>query len=381
MKGFARALVFALGLLGAPFVQAHKPSDSYLSLIATPGDARIAGQWDIALRDLEHALGVDADGDGEITWGELREREGSIARYAFAYLSVARVYGEARDACPIEFERLLTDQHVDGGYAVLRFHAVCAAPPVQLAVNYSLLFDLDPNHRGLLQLQSGAASQAVVLSQSASEFVVRVNAPQRWAQLRSFIAEGVWHILQGYDHVLFLLTLLLPAVVSYREGKWEPRSSLRDASVDIVKVVTAFTLAHSVTLSIAALGWVSLPSRFVESAIALTVVLGALNNIFPVITERRWVAALAFGLIHGFGFASVLSDLGLERANLALPLLGFNLGVELGQLAIVLVFAPVAYLLRTSLLYRRIVMPAGAILIGAFAAYWFVTRAFGVGAS
>jgi hypothetical protein len=261
---------------------------------------------------------------------------------------------------------------------VLRFHAGCAAPAMQIAISYSLLFDLDPDHRGLLDLRTDAGSRALVFSRDEPDAAIALRAPERWSQVRSFIREGVWHILQGYDHVLFLFTLLLPAVVVYRNRRWEPRRSMRDSLLDVTKVVTAFTLAHSLTLSIAALGWVNLPSRFVESAIAFTVVLGALNNLFPIVIGRRWLAALAFGLIHGFGFASVLADLGLERANLALALFGFNVGVELGQLAIVLALAPLAYVLRASFFYRRVVMPGGAVVIGALAAYWFVTRAFDV---
>ena len=375
---FFRALLCLALLLCAAFAHAHKPSDSYLSLQLDASGTRIAGQWDIALRDLEHAIGVDGDGDGAITWGELRKREQDIAQYAFAHLSVARATADAREPCPLRFEQLLTDQHVDGAYAVLRFKVECAAAPASLAIHYSLLFDLDPDHRGLLDLRANAASRAMVFSQETPELVVRLDGVERTGQLRAFVREGFWHILHGYDHVLFLFTLLLPAVVLYRDGRWTPRASLRDAMLDIVKVITAFTLAHSFTLSIAALGLVSLPSRLVESAIAFTVVLGALNNLFPIVTERRWLAAFAFGLIHGFGFASVLADLGLERGNLALSLLGFNLGVEIGQLAIVLVFAPLAYWLRETFFYRRIFMPGGALAIALLAAYWFVSRAFDV---
>ena len=112
------------------------------------------------------------------------------------------------------------------------------------------------------------------------------------------------------------------------------------------KVVTAFTVAHSITLSLAALGVISLPSRLVESAIAASVVLAALNNVCPVVYGGRWIIAFCFGLIHGFGFASVLTDLGLPQDSLLLALVAFNLGVELGQLAIVAVFLPIAYALR-----------------------------------
>jgi hypothetical protein len=363
-------------LLSAP-AHAHKQSESYLSLDASAGEARLVGRWDIALRDLEHALGVDRDGDGAITWGELRSREQAIAQFALAHLAIRAGADERARACPLAHDRLLVDSHVDGAYAVLRFHADCASPPSQVAVDYSLLFDLDAEHRGLLEVRAPGASQSLVLSRDAAAASIELQEAAGWRQLRSFAGEGIWHILHGYDHVLFLLTLLAPAVVLRRKDGWTARESLHDALFDVVKVVTAFTLAHSLTLSLAALDVVRLPSRWVESAIAFTVVLGALNNLWPVVAERRWLMAFAFGLIHGFGFASVLSDLGLERSNLALALFGFNAGVELGQLALVLALAPIAYSLRATWFYRRVFMPAGAATIAAFGAYWFVTRAAG----
>ena len=160
------------------------------------------------------------------------------------------------------------------------------------------------------------------------------------------------------------------------QGRWQPVHRLRDAGWDVLRIVTAFTVAHSITLSLATLGWVSLPSRLVESAIAASVVLAALNNVWPLFQGRRWGVAFAFGLIHGFGFASVLADLGLPQDALVLALVGFNLGVELGQLAIVLAFLPVAFLLRASLFYRRGVLVAGSLVIALVAAAWFLERAF-----
>jgi hypothetical protein len=373
---FLRTLV-CIAAMGSALAHAHKPSDSYLMLDTGPGRARLTGQWDIALRDLEHAVGLDLDGDGAITWGELRAREASIEQYAAAHLFIDRVDKAERGACPLAFGGLLTDEHVDGAYAVLSFSAACTAPPPALAIRYSLLFDSDPNHRGLLNLRTANGSQAIVFSQAASAITTAVTGSKDRSQaLKSFVKEGISHILQGYDHLLFLITLLLPAVLLFRNGSWLPCVSLHDAILDVTKIVTAFTIAHSCTLSIAALGWIHLPSRFVEAAIASTVVLGALNNLRPIVTRRRWLAAFVFGLIHGFGFASVLADLGLQGADLGFALLGFNMGVELGQLAVVFVLVPLVYLTRTSHFYRRVFIPGGAVLIAAMAGYWFVERAF-----
>ena len=179
--------------------------------------------------------------------------------------------------------------------------------------------------------------------------------------------------------MLFLLSLLLPAVLVRRQRAWQAGTSFRGAFVDVAKVVTAFTLAHSITLSLAALSVVALPSRWVESAIALSVVLAALNNVFPVVASGRWIGAFGFGLLHGFGFAGALQDLGLPTGSLALSLAGFNLGVEAGQLAIVVLFLPLAFALRSTWTYRWIVVGGGSLAIATIASVWLVERALDVG--
>lgn len=203
-----------------------------------------------------------------------------------------------------------------------------------------------------------------------------MGSVSKLAQFVDYFREGVWHIWIGFDHILFLLALLLPVVVYRLEGKWLAVEGLKPAFFSVLKIVTAFTLAHSITLSLATLGMISLPSRWVESIIAASVVIAALNNVFPLFKDRRWAMAFAFGLIHGFGFASVLSDLGLPGDTLALALVGFNVGVEAGQLAIVTGFLPLAYLLRETHLYRRIVLIGGSFLIATLAAIWLAERAF-----
>jgi hypothetical protein len=187
---------------------------------------------------------------------------------------------------------------------------------------------------------------------------------------------GVEHIWRSYDHKLFLLSLLFPAVLVPGVKGWQACEGFRAAFIDVLKIVTAFTVAHSLTLSLATLGIVNLPARISESAIAISVVLAALNNLVAIIQAKRWVVAFCFGLIHGFGFAGVLTDLGLPRNVLALALVGFNLGVEAGQIAIVSVFLPLAYLLRRTWRYPNIVLAGGSSAIVVVAALWFVERAF-----
>jgi len=350
---------------------AHKPSDSYLAIRAD--GSRIEGQWDIALRDLEYAIGLDSDGDGAITWGELRARHAEIAAYAFARL---RIRADERP-CALAAVEHLVDQHSDGTYAVLRFGADCGArAPGTIEVAYSLFFDLDPTHRGLLRFERGGGAQTAVLSPERPRIALRAGESSRLAQFFDYLREGVWHIWIGFDHILFLLSLLLPSVLVLKDRRWQATVQLRDTFWDVLKVVTAFTIAHSITLSLAALSVIALPSRLVESTIALSVVLAALNNLKPLVAERRWAVAFAFGLIHGFGFASVLGDLGLPQGALLLALVGFNFGVELGQLAIVCAFLPLAYALRDSWFYRRVVFAGGSAAIALLASVWLTERVF-----
>jgi len=364
------ALACALMLACAPALS-HKPSDSYLALSA--GDGALRGQWDIALRDLEYAIGLDADGDGAITWGELRARHAQIAAYALARLAL-RADGQP---CELQVRDHFTDEHSDGGYAVLRLDARCPAVPQRtLEIDYSLFADLDPTHRGLVRVQHGTATASGVLGPDRPRLEVILGEASRLRQFFDYAREGVWHILIGIDHVLFLVSLLLPAVLVHGARGWDAAPRFGAAFWDVFRIVTAFTVAHSITLSVAALGLVALPSRLVESVIALSVVLAALNNLWPVVLGRRWVVAFGFGLVHGFGFASVLADLGLPRDALLVSLVGFNLGVEAGQLAIVALFLPAAFLARRHWVYRRLVFAGGSAAIALVAAAWMVERVF-----
>lgn len=368
------ALLLA-GLAALP-AQAHKPSDSYLSLEAGTGGGGepLRGRWDIALRDLDYAIGLDADGDGRLTWGEVRRRHADIAAYALARLSV-----EADGAaCPVTAGPQQIDEHTDGAYTVIELRIACPAPPKQLLLRYQLFADLDPQHRGLLKLTSSAGTRSAILGPQAPEQRFELKQRGRLAQFLAYTRDGVHHIAIGYDHILFLLSLLLPAVLWRRSGGWQAAGRFRDAFIDVAKIVTAFTVAHSITLTLATLGWVTLPSRLVESAIAASVVLAALNNLFPLVGGRRWLAAFGFGLIHGFGFAGVLVDLGLPQQSLLTALLGFNVGVELGQLAIVGVFLPVAYALRHTAFYRKGVLVGGSVAIALIASVWLAERLFDI---
>ena len=362
------ALLFVL-LLCQGSAWAHKASDSYL-VVDVKGKT-ITAQWDIALRDIDFALGLDSDGNAEITWGELRARQSDVSAWALSRLALTR-----GGVCPLEVTGMQVDDHTDGGYAVLHLRGECPGASGALGLQYRLLFDLDKLHRGLLRLTLDGVTYTTVLSPTSG--VVQFGAAQasRWAQFSQYLVEGIWHIWIGFDHILFLLSLLLPAVLVLDMRRWQGVGRFGTAAREVLWVVTSFTAAHSITLSLAALGLLSLPSRLVESAIALSVVLAAANNLWPIVENRRWLVAFGFGLIHGFGFASVLAELGLPADALVLSLLGFNAGVEVGQMAIVAGFLPVAFLLRNTRFYLRGVFVIGSWLTMLVALVWLVERAF-----
>ena len=370
-----RWLLLALGLLLAGAVHAHKPSDSYLTLKAAAGSGDVAARWDIALRDLDYVLQLDRDNNGELTWGEVRQREADIVRLATQNLQLSS--GDQTCAWSSGAAMQLT-RHSDGTYAVLTLVARCPKLEAGLKARYSLFFDVDPSHRGLVQwiAPGGDAAQALIFGTESAQQSLAMKPAGAWQTLRQYLVDGVWHIWIGYDHILFLLALLLPAVLVRRERQWQGAPRFSGALVEVVKVVTAFTLAHSITLSLAALQVITLPSRLVESAIAASVVIAALNNLRGTVHGRRWMMAFAFGLLHGFGFASVLADLGLPQGALVLALVGFNVGVELGQLAIVALFLPLAFALRRTRFYQIGVLKIGSLIVAALATWWLVQRLF-----
>lgn len=363
------ALLVAAFLVALP-VTAHKASDGYLTIEhhASTLDVRV----DLALRDLETAIGLDADGDGAISWGELRTRRAALTAHVVDRLALS----SAGERCTLTPAALEVDRHTDGAYAVLRLAGRCAAESPALAIDYRLMFDNDPTHRGLVRyVAPDGGTKSIVLTADAPTASLSANTGVL-DQALAYLVQGAHHIWEGFDHLLFLLSLLLPAVLVRRDDGWVPAPGFRAALVDVVKIVTAFTLAHSVTLTVAVLGWVSLPSRWVESAIALSVVLAAMNNLRPLVKQGRVAFAFGFGLIHGFGFAAALGELGLPDGALAVSLASFNIGVELGQLAVVAVFLPLAFVLRATFAYRRVALMGGSLAIALIGSAWFVERAF-----
>ena len=341
-----RVLLAAL-LLALP-AAAHKASDSYL---ARGVEGRhVAAQWDLALRDLAQPMALDANGDGKITWGELQARQAEIAAWALAHLAVT-AEGKPCSPGPVE---LAVDAHSDGTYAVLRFALQCAAEPAALGIHYSLLFDSDALHRGLLRLNAFGETRTAVFSPAAATQSFELRSQQA-----SFLRAGAVHVFTSAGHLLFLLALLLPCVLRREGGRWVSPARFQPALGDAARIVSSFAVAHSITLSMAAFGFAHPPAHLIEAGIALSVAAAVLVNLVPFFRSGGWAVAFGFGLLHGFGFARSLLDAGLPRTGLLAALFSFNLGIELAVLAVAIVFLEGAFALRAAPGARRLALGYG----------------------
>ena len=362
-------LVVLLFLIFSTSVFAHKSSDSYFSLNVV--EDHVSLRWDIAIRDLQNAIDLDFDGDGEIQWSEVKYLEKDIFSYSLSRLNIASDESE----CDFDQKNIKVNNRSDGFYIVLYAEGNCGKNIDQLDVNYQLFFDIDTQHRGLMKIKSLENEISFSFSPEAMKKTFALSNSYTVDTFFRFLGEGVWHIWIGYDHVLFLLCLLLPAVLLRNENTWLGARNFTQSFKDVVVIVTAFTVAHSLTLMLVMIGGISLPVMLVESVIAFSVFVAALNNLYPVLFKRRWLMGFGFGLIHGFGFANVLTELDFGSDALFATILGFNIGVELGQLAIVAVFLPVAYLIRNGWFYRNVIFKLGSMSMASFGLIWFLERA------
>lgn len=353
-------LIATLLMVGVTSVaQAHQTSLSYVSVLRQ--DETVEIRLAIAFRDLEAVIGLDADLDGRIKWGEAKARMPDVLTYVAARLTL-----DAGGPCPLT-PLSQNPSHRDGeGVLEMAFEGTCPRSDRRLVLTDKAIFDVDPTHRVLLHANMDGRETSQVLTATEPTATLSVTGGGAVATLLHFVLEGVDHLLSGPDHLLFLLVLILPAIVG--------RTDSRAAVWGVVLAVTGFTLGHALTLSAATTGYLRPPTRLVEILIALSVFVTAVDNIRPFIRAPRSTLAFAFGLIHGFGFASALGALNLSGTMLALGLIGFNIGIELAQIALVLAVFPLLYAVKDTA-KRLHLLPFGASLLAAgIAAWWIVAR-------
>lgn len=362
---------------------AHTSSDSFLRL--SQEGKKLAISWDISLLDLEYAIGIDSNADGNISGNELKENARKASDYALSYLTI-KSFSSNNNAqetlCTLSVSDTGLSRRNQKSYLSIQAKTDCRADGT-LLLDYRLFHDIDPSHNGILSIDLESAQYTRLLDKKNSTHRIQAQSENSLKHNHylgifiDFITEGIWHIWIGFDHILFLLTLLLPAALLIKDKQWQTETKKSTILIRILKLVTVFTLAHSFTLSLSVFNIVSLPSKWVEVTIAFSIIVVAANNIKPIFSHSHLVFAFIFGLIHGFGFANVLLDLSLPQSALALSLLGFNIGVELGQLVIIALFIPIIISLRHRLFYRKTILPFASLSTALIAAIWTFERVGG----
>lgn len=325
--------------------------------------------------NLEKFMKLDDSGNGIVSWKEIKAHKDEIERFVLSHVDI-RVDGRP---CGRVVERFEVYRRVHQSYIRLYLKLACAVPKEAIDLKYDLFFDVDKDQKAFVRIADDNRSKPLIMSDRKVEVKIVLGKRTLWNAFVDFFKEGVWHIWIGYDHILFLLMLLVPSVYRYRGKELLPRERFGSVLVEILKIVTAFSVAHSITLGLSVSGIVTLDSRFVEVAIALSILFTALNNLYPVITGKTWIMAFGFGLIHGFGFANVLRDMIIKNSSDFLAMLfGFNLGVEVGQLVIVAALLPLLYFFRRSRFYRYGVLYGFSVFAAIVSALWAMERAFGL---
>jgi hypothetical protein len=373
---FVGVLIFA-GV--AAESSAHNAGNSYLYLQIYP--ETISGRFEIALSDFNSALSFSGT-EFEITADNLDQRIGFLQGYFLEHVSIS----DDRGPLAIEFKThdLL---NTEGGYVLMPFDlGGLGQVPDSLTIDYSVLFDENPEHHGFLLVEHNWATGtfanenrvSLVFGPGSRNQVFDLTSSGRLRGFMALVHLGAEHMVLGLDHVFFLVALLLTVALRREKGGWQPLETLRPALWNILTIVTAFAAAHAVALTLAALGLLRLPEALVETMIAASTTLAALNILFPLFRGRIWWIVFGLSLFHGMGFAGGLMDLGVLDEHLGLSVVAFNLGIEIGQLLIVAVLFPLAFAVRRLRLYRTVFLKVSAVGLILVSGVWVVERAFGV---
>jgi hypothetical protein len=384
-----RFTLFLLLMASAfPEVFAHTQGEDYITLNVRENS--IDGFVHIFIEDLEEKLELVLNESGV---GSQDLIDNSTTRIQ-AYLEKGFSIGSDSSTFPMEFGQAnLIESERDGIIRYLvefPFEIEHGPVPDIITIKHDILYEGDPSHRGIVMLNHnhktntsyGEINELMVFSKFNREQELDLTNPRSSIlNSKQMIPQGIIHIWFGIDHILFLFALMIPTVLLRKGNNWEPVSNFKRASLNILKIVTVFTIAHSITLALAAFDFITIPSRIVESIIALSIIMVALNNIFGKVRDGSILVVLGFGLFHGLGFASVMGQLPFRTVQLKLikGVIGFNIGVELGQLVIVGLVFPVLYLLRNRPIYQSGILKGGSLALVVISSIWFIQRAFGIG--
>lgn len=360
---------------------AHQTGNSYLVL--TESNGRLQIELDFIVRDLGNLLQPPTPSDAPApvpppaatpTPEQLQAMQPAITQVIQESLGVQL----NEETQPLEFVSQSVVLRNDGLYVRQRFTSPSMTSEIKfVVVRYSFFNQNDKLGRAFFKLQLGKEEISSVFDSSTQTQRFALGDTKRWSTIGLFTHEGAWHIWGGPDHLLFLLTLLLPGLMLLHRATGTPetdRNGTKAAALFALKVITAFTLAHSITLLASVLDVISLPSRWIESAIALSIMISAALNLQTRIQWSQWKLAFIFGLIHGMGFANGLRELGLSQTYFIETVLAFNVGVELGQIAAVVAVGIPIILLAKQVRTKQLVMTYGSWGVLLISGIWLVQR-------
>ena len=366
--------------LSNSYLHGHAVGENYVFL-EFPEKDEITGHFEFHFKDLEEKLKLSIDQTSQETVLEsLNQSAPTVHKYIEKNF---RMEVNGTIVKPVYTKQDTWKEKAK--FARYHFTISLGEEAKELTFWHQMMYEKDLLHRGMVVLVNnpvtgeyrGEESVALIFNRHEEEQTLDLTKPiDPLLKPFDFVWQGILHIWIGIDHILFLIVLLLPSVLNREDKKWVPIENFKQFLLKILKIVTVFTIAHSITLALAALGFVNLSGRFVESMIAASIIVVALNNFFPKFKEGSTLIIFTFGLFHGLGFASVMGEIPFRMGDLLKILVAFNVGVEIGQVAIVLVVFLLLYLLRKFSFYQPLVLKAGSIAAALVAAYWFIERAF-----
>jgi HupE / UreJ protein len=364
------------------FALAHPMPNSILNLDI--GEKTIQAEVQLPLSELQSAMNIDL---GQNPENQLDNYKNAIQTYFFNHIKI-------KDWTIVVGDIAITDanQEASGDYKELNLKITLMPNDPQNLRNFDLYYDAIVHqvvtHETLISIRNDwktgvygeNAAQIGVINMdiptsTVKPFEVRLEKGSTWTGFFALFQLGMSHIKEGTDHLLFLLVLLIPAPLLVENRRWSGYIGTRKSLWKLLKIITAFTVGHSVTLLFGTLGWIPFSTKLIESLIAVSILLSAIHAIFPLFFQKETYIAAGFGLIHGLAFSNTLSNMPLTPSQMALSILGFNLGIEAMQLFVMCLILPsllvICYFSTQNYQYFRIV---AAILAIVAASAWLVER-------
>ncbi len=337
----------------------HQYHESYISFDYNKTTPTLL--WEIEGDNLEQILTLDDSNNSIISWKEYKNHKKEILEYSKKYISL-----KIDDKLvTIPTSKMELKRYDDQTY-MLVYIDVPKTIPKKIEINYNLFFKMDSLQRCLIKVSDENSTKLFTLFRNRENIVIKLEEDSFIDNLQEFFIDGIWHILVGLDHILFLLMLIIPAVKNQKE--------FSKVAVDIAKIVTSFSIAHAISLTMSIYDMIDISSNFIDIMIALSVLLTALNNIFEKIKGFSWQIAFGFGIIHGFGFANALGGLELSSEFFIYFVAIFNIGIEVGQFGIVIIVLPVLFMIRDTSLYLKGILKIGSILTAIISTIWIFQR-------